>query len=118
MIYILETELDNNKSLYIALTNIYGINFNQSLYFCKKLGFSKNLKVNELSNNQITKLIRLIENSNILINNDLKKKKSLIIKNMISIKLNRGIRLTLGLPNRGQRTHTNAKSARKFKHRK
>lgn len=115
MIYILETELENDKTIYLALTSIYGINFKQSLIFCKKLGFSKNFKINELSNNQISKIIKLIENSNILINNELKRSKSLIIKNMISIKLNRGIRLYLGLPNRGQRTHTNAKSAKRFK---
>lgn len=115
MVYILETELLTNKSIFFALNKIYGINNAQSNFICKKLGFTTSYKVKELSNDQLFKLVKCIENINIIINNDLKKNRSIIIKNLISIKLNRGIRLNRGLPNRGQRTHTNAKSAKRSK---
>ena len=76
MVYILETELNKNKSIFFALTKIYGINFNTSVSICKKLGFSKNLKIKNLTNKQIKNIVYLITNSNINLNNNLKKNKN------------------------------------------
>jgi len=115
MIYIFETELNENNLIFYELTKIYGIGKSKSYDFCKKLGFSSNLKIKDLTKDDVKNLIRLIERSNIIINNDLKRLKSLRIKNLINLKLNRGIRISLGLPNRGQRTHTNGKSAKNNK---
>jgi len=115
MIYILETELLENQLVWVALTKIYGIGKHKSLNFCKSLGFSKNLKINNLTNYQINKLIKTIENSSIFITTDLKKFKYSIIKNLFDIKSYRGIRLSSGLPCRGQRTHTNAKTSKRVK---
>jgi len=85
MIYLLETELQNNKSLYTSLRNIFGIGKSNSLIICKKLGFSKNFKVYDLNEEQKFNLIKLIESSKLLINSDLKllilnKKKKLMKK--------------------------------------
>lgn len=114
MIYLLETELQSNKSILFALNSIYGIGKSTSFKICKQLGFSLNYKVYELSTEHILKFLKLIEKSNLIINNDLKKLQSSFIKNLINVKTYRGIRRFNRLPVRGQRTHTNAKTARKF----
>ena len=44
MVYLLETDLTNNKPLFLALSEVYGIGLKQSELFCKNLGFSSNLK--------------------------------------------------------------------------
>jgi small subunit ribosomal protein S13 len=114
MLYILETKLLDNSGIFYALKNVYGIGKTRSLDICRKLGFSKNLKIKNLSEFQIKKIVFIVENSNILITSDLKKLKSLAIKTLVAIKSYRGLRKIKGLPVRGQRTHTNAKTSRKF----
>jgi small subunit ribosomal protein S13 len=113
MIYLLESELPENKSVYFALTHIYGIGKANSFLICRKSGFSANMKVKNLSKDQIIKLIKTIETLNIELASDLKKAESLITKTLVSIRSYRGLRKKQGLPVRGQRTHTNAKTARK-----
>lgn len=113
MIYLAESNLPEKKSVEFALKYVYGINkFNSSL-ICKKLGFSKNLKVKDLSKDQINKLLKLIELLNINVGSELRKLKQLNLKKLINIKSYRGLRRSQGLPVRGQRTHTNAKTSRK-----
>jgi small subunit ribosomal protein S13 len=114
MVYILETELLENKSIYFSLTKVFGIGQFQSLLICKKLGLSYNCKLSKLTTDQIVKLIKYIENSNLLINSNLKKSKIMVAKKLVQIKAYKGIRKLRGLPVRGQRTHTNAKTASKF----
>ena len=113
MLYLLETKLPENKSVFFALTNVYGIGKKTACLICKKLGFSINLKTKDLTQNQIEDLIQLVDSSNLTLNNDLKKLRSLNLKTLVSIKSYRGLRRVRGLPVRGQRTHTNAKSSRK-----
>ena len=115
MLYLLETNLPENKSVFYALTKVYGIGKNTAFFICKKLGFSINLKIKDLTQEQIVEILQLVDSLNLLLNNELKKFKSLTLKNLISIKSYRGLRRVRGLPVRGQRTHTNAKSARKNK---
>jgi small subunit ribosomal protein S13 len=113
MIYIFESNLSDNKSVFFALKGIYGINKKTSFLICKKAGFAINLKVKNLSKNQVREICKIIEMLNILISQDLKKFKLLILKNLIAIQAYKGKRRNIGLPARGQRTHTNAKTARK-----
>jgi small subunit ribosomal protein S13 len=115
MIYILETELLENKPIFFSLTRIFGIGHLQSFTICKKLGLSSNCKLSTLKPDQIVKLIKFIENSNLLINSSLKKSKIMLAKNLVQIKAYKGIRRLRGLPIRGQRTHTNAKTAYKIR---
>lgn len=115
MAYIFETELRENNSIYYSLTNIFGIGKSQSFLICKKLGFLQNSKLAMLTSDQILKLIKVIENSNILINNDLRKSKIILVNKLIQIKAYKGIRRLRGLPVRGQRTHTNATTASKIR---
>lgn len=113
MLYFLETKLSEHKSVYFALTNIYGIGQTTSFVICKKLGFSINLKIKDLTQEQTVEMLQLIDSLNLNLNNELKKLKSLTLTNLVSIKSYKGLRRVRGLPVRGQRTHTNAKSARK-----
>ena len=112
MIYIFETELIADKSIVFALQKIYGIGKAQSLKICKTLGFSNNFKIINLTNNQLKNLIKFIESSNLIITNELKKRKSFSLQELVNIKAYRGIRRIKGLPVRGQRTHTNGKTAK------
>jgi small subunit ribosomal protein S13 len=113
MLYLLETKLPENKSVFFALTNVYGIGQTTAFLICKKLGFSMNLKIKDLTQEQIVDILQIVESLNLTLNNELKKLRSLTLKKLISIKSYRGLRRVRGLPVRGQRTHTNAKSARK-----
>lgn len=115
MLYFLETKLPEHKPVCFALTNIYGIGESTALIICRKLGFSKNLKIKDLTQEQITEMLQVIESFNLNLNNELKKLKSLTLKNLVSIKAYRGLRKVRGLPVRGQRTQSNAKSSKKYR---
>ena len=113
MIYLFESELPKNKILPFALINIYGIGKANASFICKKLGFSRNLVVKDLSKEQIGKLIKSIESLGLVVAGDLLKLRLLIAKSLVFIKSYRGLRRYQGLPVRGQRTHTNARTSRK-----
>jgi small subunit ribosomal protein S13 len=114
MVYILETELLDNKSIYFSLTKVFGVNRFQSFLICKKLGLSYNVTLYTLTPYQSIKLIKFVENLDLLINNHLKKSNIMLAKKLIQIKTYKGIRRLRGLPVRGQRTHTNAKTSSKL----
>lgn len=115
MLYLLETNLPDNKSVIFALTRVIGIGKITALSISKKLGFSLNLKIKDLKQEQIVELVQLVESLNILINNELRKFNSLTLKELVAIKSYKGLRRVRGLPVRGQRTHTNARSSRRNK---
>jgi small subunit ribosomal protein S13 len=115
MLYIFETELPENKSIRFALMHVGGIGKTKSALICKNLGFSDNLIVKNLSKEHIGKVVSYTDSLNIDLSSDLRKFKLLIFKKLVSIKSYRGLRKSQGLPVRGQRTHTNAKTARKYR---
>lgn len=115
MIYLFESELPENKYVKFGLRHIYGINSFTATLICKKLGFSKNFKIKNLSKKQLHKLIKTVELLNFKLATNLKKFNLFISKRLISIKSFKGLRKNKGLPIRGQRTHTNAKTSRKIK---
>jgi small subunit ribosomal protein S13 len=113
MVFIFETEIKNQKSIYFALIQIYGLNKALVNKICKKLGLSKNLKVKDMSIEQNNSLIKLIDNLNIKLNLDLKKYHQEFFTKLINIKSYHGLRKLSRLPVRGQRTHTNAVTCKK-----
>jgi len=115
MIYLFESNLPKTKSIYFALNYVYGIGKSRSFLICKRLGFSPNLKVENLSTGQVNKIVKLIESLNFALANDLKRSNLLIKQKLVSIKSYRGLRRKNGFPVRGQRTHTNARTARKIR---
>lgn len=112
MINIFETELSQKKSVKFALKQIYGLNLVTSALVCKKLGISTNLKIADVSDEQVFKLVSLIESMDLNLSSDLKKLNAINFKKIVSIKLLRGLRKISGLPVRGQRTHSNSKTAK------
>lgn len=113
MVYLFETELLKNKPILLSLTKIYGLNYWTSFKICKRVGFSQNFKTKNLSKEQINKMNKIIESLNLKLASDLKKLNVLSMKKLIFIKSYKGLRKVKGLPVRGQRTHTNAKTAQK-----
>ena len=115
MIYLFESKLPETKSVYFALRYIYGIGKSKSIFICKKLGFSYNLKIKNLSENQVNKVAKLVEFLNFVVANDLKRLNLLALQKLVYIKSYRGLRRKKGFPVRGQRTHTNAKTAKRIR---
>ena len=101
-----------NKKIRIALTQIFGIGINKSNQICDKLGLCETSKVNQLTKNQIDQLLKLFHRS-YLIDSELLRIIQNDVLRLIHIGCFKGIRHNDGLPVRGQRTHTNAKTARK-----
>jgi small subunit ribosomal protein S13 len=114
-LYISETEIAEDKSIALALTNIYGLSNTTAKRICKKLGFLSNLKTKYLTPGQLDAVIEEVKGLNLKLAGDLRKSQTLNIQRLISIKSYRGLRILQGLPVRGQRTHSNAKSAKKHK---
>lgn len=114
MLFLFNQNISSQKKIIFALTKIYGINISKSKIICKNLGFNPNTNLQKLSNIKINHLIFYIE-KNIKIEDDLKQEKYNIFNYILNIKTYKGIRHTFGLPLNGQRTHTNRKTAKKFK---
>lgn len=115
VIYIYEKELSEDKSVLLSIADIYGLGLSTSKLISKKLGFLPNLKTRYLTQKQINLIIDTIKNLKLRLGGDLKKAHTLNINRLISIKSYRGLRILEGLPVRGQRTHSNARTARKHK---
>jgi small subunit ribosomal protein S13 len=116
MVYILNTNLSNTKKVVIALKVIYGIGTSYSQHVCDQLGISEKLSLAQLTNPQIDKLSQFLR-QNFITGSELNKQISNHKRRLNYISCYRGIRHSLGLPTRGQRTHGNAQTARKFKKR-
>lgn len=112
---LFNSKLVPNKNLHNSLHYIFGLGrFYVSIIF-KRAGFSSILKIKDLLNEQLTKIIKIVNLLNILISYSLKKCINFILKNIINIKSVKGYRLLKGLPVRGQRTKTNSKTSRNLK---
>ena len=111
---ILNVNLPKDKATVIGLSYIKGIGLWRSKIICAKLNIPENKKLGELSKDNIKAITDFIDNYYI-IGNKLVREKMTNIKRLIKISSYRGFRHVKGLPSRGQRTHTNAKTSRKFK---
>jgi small subunit ribosomal protein S13 len=114
MLYIFNKTISNSKSILYSLRVLYGINEYQSKKICKNVGINPQITLNKLKNYQVNRLINYI-NKNLKIEQVLRQSKKNKLNDLLEIKSIRGIRQNSGLPVRGQRTHTNAKTSRKFK---
>jgi small subunit ribosomal protein S13 len=114
MLYIFNKTISDSKSILYSLTVLYGINEFQSKKICKNIGINPQITLNKLKNNHVNRLTGYI-NKNLKVEQLLKKAKTDRLNELVEIKSNRGIRQSLGLPVRGQRTHTNAKTSKKIK---
>lgn len=111
MARIAGVDLPKNKRIEIGLTYIYGIGKSKSKVILKKININPNIIVKELNDEQII-LIRNILNNEYQIEGDLKRLETLNIKRLMDISSYKGRRHRSGLPIRGQRTRTNARTRR------
>lgn len=109
MARIAGVDIPNNKRVEIALTYIYGIGRKSSNDILAKTGIDPDKRAKDLAEDEIAKLRDEIENS-YTVEGDLRRDVALNIKRMVEINCYRGIRHRKGLPVRGQRTKTNART--------
>ena len=109
MARIAGVDIPNNKRFEIALTYIYGIGRKSANDILAKTGINPDTRAKDLTEDEVAKLRDEIENS-YTVEGDLRRDVALNIKRMVEINCYRGIRHRKGLPVRGQRTKTNART--------
>jgi len=109
LVRISGVDIPNDKHICIALTYIFGIGRSAAETMLDKLNINKSIKAKDLSEDELVKIREYIGN-NYTIEGDLRREVSQNIKRLIEINSYRGIRHKRGLPVRGQRTHTNART--------
>jgi small subunit ribosomal protein S13 len=102
-------DLPRDKRLEVALTYIYGIGRTRALETLAATGISPDLRVRDLTDDDLLKLREWIE-ANYRVEGDLRREVAADIRRKIEIGCYQGIRHRRGLPVRGQRTHTNART--------
>jgi small subunit ribosomal protein S13 len=109
MARIAGVNLPNQKRLEIGLTYIYGIGPSTARKVCASLGLSVDEKIRDLTDEEVTKLREYID-GNLTVEGDLRRERTQAIKRLQEIGTYRGLRHRRGLPLRGQRTKTNART--------
>ncbi len=101
--------IPTNKKVSIGLTYIHGIGDKSALNICEKAGIDKNKRVNELLETEVIQIREIIDGS-YRVEGELRRDTSSNIKRLMDLGNYRGLRHRRGLPVRGQRTHTNART--------
>ena len=109
MARIAGVDLPKNKRIEIALTYIYGIGRNSSQRILTEAGVDWNTKSDQLTEGQITSIRKIIDEKH-KVEGDLRREVSMNIKRLMDLGVYRGLRHRRGLPVRGQRTSTNART--------
>ena len=109
MARIAGVDIPNNKRVEIALTYIYGIGRKSANDILVATGINPDTRAKDLTEDEVAKLRDEIENA-YTVEGDLRRDVALNIKRMVEINCYRGIRHRKGLPVRGQRTKTNART--------
>jgi len=101
--------IPTNKRVEIALTYIHGIGPRMAREICGKVGIPQERRVNELSDADVLQIRETIDRD-YLVEGDLRREVAMNIKRLMDLGCYRGLRHRRGLPVRGQRTHTNART--------
>ena len=101
-------DIPKQKRGVIALTYIYGIGKTQAKKLCEASNIPESTKIGELSEGELDQLRSLVSEMNV--EGDLRREVSMNIKRLMDLGCNRGLRHRKGLPLRGQRTKTNART--------
>lgn len=109
MARIAGVDLPKNKRMEIALTYIYGIGRAKSIEILRDAGVSLDTKTDQLADSEITSIRNIIDKE-LKVEGDLRREISMSIKRLMDVGSYRGLRHRKGLPVRGQRTSTNART--------
>ena len=101
--------IPTNKKVSVGLTYIHGIGDKSALDICEKAGIDKDKRVNELLETEVIQIREIIDGS-YRVEGELRRDISTNIKRLMDLGNYRGLRHRRGLPVRGQRTHTNART--------
>ena len=101
--------LPTNKRVLVALTYIHGIGKVTAKNICESAGVNVSTRVNELSEQEVASIRQHID-GNVVVEGDLRRERTINIKRLMDLGCYRGLRHRRGLPVRGQRTHTNART--------
>ena len=110
MARIFGIEIPNEKRIEASLPYIYGVGPSTAVRILEQAGVDPNLRTGELSEDQLVRIAQVIQSEEIMIEGDLRREKQAALKRLSSINCNRGQRHRRGLPVRGQRTRTNART--------
>lgn len=109
MARIAGVNIPTQKRVEIALTYIFGIGRTTAKQICAKLGIASTRRVHELSDHEVIRLRETIDKE-FRVEGDLRREVAINIKRLMDLGCYRGLRHRKGLPVRGQRTHTNART--------
>ncbi|MCD7784272.1 MAG: 30S ribosomal protein S13 [Oscillospiraceae bacterium] len=109
MARIASIDLPRDKRIEVALTYIYGIGQPTATKICKETGVNPDVRVKDMSEDDVTKIREYIDH-NLIVEGDKRREVQLNIKRLIEVGCYRGTRHRKGLPVRGQRTKTNART--------
>ena len=109
MARIAGVNIPTNKRVTISLRYIYGIGPKKAQEICDALNIPPERRVNELTDEEILRIRELIDR-NYRVEGDLRREVAMNIKRLMDLGCSRGLRHRKGLPVRGQRTHTNART--------
>ncbi len=109
MARIAGVDLPNKKRIEYALTYVYGIGLHTSREILKSTNIDFDIRVNELKEDQVASIAKEIQQK-YMVEGDLRKKVAMDIKALMELGSYRGIRHRRGLPCRGQKTKTNART--------
>jgi len=101
--------IPTNKRVVIALTYVFGIGNTKAHEICQKAGVSEASRVSQLAEAEVGRLREIID-SEYRVEGDLRRDVAMNIKRLMDLGCYRGLRHRRGLPTRGQRTHTNART--------
>ncbi len=109
MARIAGVNIPTNKRVEIALTYIHGIGHTRAKEICTRLGIPEERRVNELTDSEVIQIRETID-SDFTVEGDLRREVAMNIKRLMDLGCYRGLRHRRGLPVRGQRTSTNART--------
>jgi len=101
--------IPTNKRVHIALTYIHGIGDHHATKICDAIGIPEERRVNELTDDEVIRIREAIDSDH-MVEGDLRREVAMNIKRLMDLGCYRGQRHRKGLPVRGQRTHTNART--------
>lgn len=110
VVRIAGVNIPDRKHTEIALTSIHGIGRSLSRKLCKSIGVNPTTRISDLTESEVDALRQVIISSNIKVEGDLRREVAMNIKRLIDLGCYRGLRHRRGLPVRGQRTKTNART--------
>jgi len=110
MARIIGVEIPPNKRIEIALRYVYGIGPTNAKEILASAGIDPNIRAKDLTEAQLSQIVHAIQEGKYVIEGDLRREIGMNLKRMQAIKCYRGVRHLRGLPVRGQRTQTNART--------